>query len=150
MLAPKGKEKKFVPGPLSIIACEANRLNVSFRVLYSSIQVSVAIEYVPGDSEQFQVEEGISSTSLMTMAPGTAGAGTGVPGTAGGILGAHPWPFALDAETERAVMLRESIITRATTTKCRTSPPSSLFFCFFAQANQTRRAHKYRGTRGRS
>jgi len=130
MLAPKGKEKKFVPGPLSIIACEANRLNVSFRVLYSSIQVSVAIEYVPGDSEQFQVEEGISSTSLMTMAPGTAGAGTGVPGTAGGILGAHPWPFALDAETERAFMLKKSIITRATTTKCRTSPPSSLFFLF--------------------
>jgi hypothetical protein len=83
-------------------------------------------EYVPGDSEQFQVEYGISSTSLMTIVPEIAGAG--VPGTAGGTLGAHPWPLMLEAETERVVMLKKSNITRATTTKCRTSPPSSLFF----------------------
>jgi hypothetical protein len=42
----------------------------------------------------------------MTTAPEIAGAG--VPGTAGGTLGAHPWPLTLDAETERVVMLKKS------------------------------------------
>jgi len=45
-------------------------------------------EYVPGDSEQFQVECGTSSTSLMTMTPETAGAGE--PGSVGDTRGAHP------------------------------------------------------------
>ena len=47
-------------------------------------------EYVPEDSEQFQVECGTSSTSLMAMIPESAGAGVGEPGSVGGTRGAHP------------------------------------------------------------
>jgi len=58
--------------------------------LYNSTQESSLSENVLPDSEQFQVEPGIESTSLMRKLPGIAGGGTGEPGTEGGIGGAHP------------------------------------------------------------
>ncbi len=48
------------------------------------------MENVLFNSEQFQVEPGIESTSLIRRIPGVVGAGAGEPGTGGGIGGAHP------------------------------------------------------------
>lgn len=98
-------------------------------------------EYVPGDSEQFQVECGTRNTSLMTMTPETVGAGAGEPGSVGGTRGAHPWPL-LDAETEKVAILRKNKTTRATTAKCRTSPPTfSSIFPLLQSCGSTQREH---------
>lgn len=48
------------------------------------------MENVLFTSEQFQVEPGIESTSLIFRIPGVAGAGAGEPRTGGGTGGAHP------------------------------------------------------------
>jgi hypothetical protein len=57
--------------------------------LYNSTQESPVIENVLFDSEQFQVEPGVESTSFISNLPGIAGAGIGEPGTGGGIGEAH-------------------------------------------------------------
>jgi hypothetical protein len=48
------------------------------------------MENVLFSSEQFQVEPGIESTSLINRIPGIAGAGAGEIGIGGGMGGAHP------------------------------------------------------------
>jgi len=48
-------------------------------------------------SEQFHLDPGSESTSLMSNLPGIAGAGSAEPGTGGGTRGAHPCVLADEA-----------------------------------------------------
>jgi len=58
--------------------------------LYSSTQALRPGVIVLFGSEQFQVEAGVRSTSLISNQPGIAGAGAREPGTGGGLGDAHP------------------------------------------------------------
>src|SRR5947209_3411651 len=64
------------------------------------------MEYVPL-SEQFHVELGARRTSLSRITPAMAGAGTGEPGTGGGLGEAHPCPV---AEEAGSVVMREEVL----------------------------------------
>ncbi len=59
-------------------------------MLYSSTQESPLSENVLLGSEQFQVEPGVESTSLISNLPGIAGAGAAEPDIGGGMGDAHP------------------------------------------------------------
>lgn len=58
--------------------------------LYNSTQGSLVIECMFICSEQFHLDPGNESTSLMSNLPGIAGTGRGEPGTDGGMREAHP------------------------------------------------------------
>jgi hypothetical protein len=68
-------------------------------------------EKVPA-SEQFHVECGARSASLMNRSPRVAEGLASVPGTAGGMDGAHPCTLA--AEAGRLVTLKTEKITHIT------------------------------------
>ena len=81
--------KENVLGPSSRLAWSEYRLNGTFCGLYNSTQESLVSEEVPAGSEQFQFDVGLFSSSLMTIIPGDSGGGPNVPGTGGGVSGAH-------------------------------------------------------------
>ena len=109
-------------GPLSRLVWTEYRSKGWFCGLYNSTQASLMGVYVP-DSEQFQVECGSVSTSLISNVPCSVRGVIRLPATGGGVNGAQPCLVA--ANRERGVMLTKRSM-REMLTRNRTRSPSLL------------------------